>query len=243
YMDTPVALITGSGKRLGRKMALALAEAGYDIIINYHQSANDARKLEKLIRQIGRQTAVIKADVRRSDHVKKMFKEAIKKFGKIDVLINNAAIFPKKTELPNIPESIWDDVIDSNLKSSFLCAQEAAKYMLRQKSGKIINIASLGAFLSWKNYIPYNVSKAGVVMLTRSLAKALAPDITVNAVAPGTIIVPEEEVLSEHLPTMDRIPMKKYGKPADITAAVLFLLQNEYITGQIVGVDGGATIP
>lgn len=114
FMDTPVALVTGSGKRLGRKIALALAETGYDIIVNYHQSVADARKTEKLIRQMGRKTVLIKADVRRPDHIKKMFNEVIKKFGKIDVLINNAAIFPKKTELPNIPESIWDDVIDSN---------------------------------------------------------------------------------------------------------------------------------
>lgn len=242
-MDVQIALITGSGRRLGRKIALALAEKGFDIVINYNRSKFEAKKAEKEIRKLGRRCVAIKGDVTKPAQVRRMMRQAIKTFGKIDVLVNSAAIFPPAFELPDVSESTWDAVMDTNLKSSFLCAQEVSTYMIKQRSGRIINIASLGAFQAWPKHIPYCVSKAGVVMLTKALAKALAPHITVNAVAPGTIIIPNEESGDIIHPPIEKIPLKKYGRPSDITDMVVFLAtSSNYITGQIIRVDGGVTI-
>ncbi len=242
-MDTQIALVTGSGRRLGRKMAIALAENGFDVVINYNHSRPEALKAEKEIKKTGRRCLLIRADVSDASAVKKMVRSAIKKFGKIDLLVNNAAIFPPKYEFGKIPEKLWDEVMNINLKAAFLCSQEVSKFMLERKSGKIINIASLGAFQAWTNHLPYCVSKAGVVMLTKVTAKALAPYISVNAIAPGTVIIPNEEIHSQHFPDVEKIPLKRYGKPSDITDLLVFLAStSDYITGQIISVDGGVTI-
>lgn len=242
-MDNQIALITGSGRRLGRQIALTMAENGFDIVINFNKSRSEANKTVRDIKKIGRRCIAIQADVTKSVQVRRMMKKTIATFGKIDVLVNNAAIFAPSFELPDVSESLWDAVIDTNLKSSFLCSQEAAAYMIKQKSGKIINIASLGAFQAWPKHIPYCVSKAGVVMLTKTLSKALAPYITVNAVAPGTIIIPNEESGEIIHPPVEKIPLKKYGKPSDITDIVVFLAtSSKYITGEVIRVDGGVTI-
>jgi len=242
-MDKQIALITGSGRRLGRKIAIALAENGFDIVINYNQSKSEALKTVQDIKKLGRRCVAIKADVTKVTQVRRLMRETIKTFGKMDVLVNNAAIFPPAYELPAVRETLWDTVMDTNLKSSFLCAQEAASYMIKQNSGKIINIASLGAFQAWPKHIPYCVSKAGIVMLTKLLAKALAPHITVNAVAPGTIIIPNEESGDIIHPSIEKIPLRKYGMPSDITDMVVFLAtSSKYITGQVIRVDGGVTI-
>jgi len=239
-----VALVTGSGRRLGRKIAIALAKAGFDIVVNYNHSDLEARKTVKEIIALGRRSISIKADVSRRTQVKRMVQTAVKEFGRIDVLVNNAAIFPRKYEFAKIPEKVWNEVLGINLSGSFFCAQEVAKVMLEQKSGHIINLASLGAFLSWPHFLPYNVSKSGIVMLTKTMAKALAPDIHVNAIAPGTIIIPNEEKDEAHMPSIERIPFRKYGKPSDITEMIVFLVNStDYVTGQIFTIDGGATIP
>ncbi|MBL7995791.1 SDR family oxidoreductase [bacterium] len=242
-MENQIAVVTGSGRRLGRKIAIALAEYGFDIVINYNQSKSAALKTVRDIRKLGRRCIAVKADVTKITHVRRLMKETVRTFGKLDVLVNNAAIFPPPTELRRISEALWDTVMNTNLKSSFLCAQEASSYMIKRKSGRIINIASLGAYQTWPKHIPYCVSKAGLVMLTKVLAKALAPHITVNAVAPGTIIIPNEESNSIVHPSIEKIPLKKYGKPSDITDMVVFLaLSSKYITGQVIKVDGGATV-
>lgn len=242
-MENQIAVVTGSGRRLGRRIAIALAEHGFDVVINYNRSKVDALKTIKDIKKKGRRSIAIRADVTKSIQVQRFIKETIKQFGKIDVLVNNAAIFPSASEVPNVRESLWDAVMDANLKSSFLCAQEVAAHMIKQKSGRIINIASLGAFQAWPKHIPYCVSKAGVVMLTKTLAKALAPHITVNAVAPGTIIIPNEETSDIIHPSIEKIPLRKYGMPSDITNMIVFLsTTSNYITGQVIRVDGGATL-
>ncbi|CUT05949.1 short chain dehydrogenase, partial [Candidatus Kryptobacter tengchongensis] len=138
-------------------------------------------------------------------------------------LVNNAAIFPKPVKFWEITDELWDYVIDTNLKGQFLCSREVVKFMLERKRGKIINIASLGGLQVWTEHIAYNVAKAGLIMLTKAMAKALAPYITVNAIAPGTIIIPGEESGEIKHMTEHRIPLKRYGKPADITDIVVFL--------------------
>lgn len=238
-----VALVTGGARRLGRKIALALAENGFDIVVNYHTSAADARETVKKITAMGRKAIAVRADVSRHRDVQKMFERTMKTFDRLDVLINNAAILPEPRDATALTEKDWRRVLDTNLTGSFFCAQAAAKIMLRQKTGQIVNIASIGALRSWRRYLAYNVSKAGVVMMTRTLARALAPDISVNAVAPGTIIIPGEETRKDHEPPVERIPQQKYGKPSDITDVIIFLVTSaEYITGQVISVDGGLSI-
>lgn len=242
-MDRKVALVTGSGRRLGRQIAIALSEAGFDIVLNYNQSKDEAVKTLNRIKEIGREAIAIRADITKSNQVRKMVEKAIEKFGYIDVLVNNAAIFPKPVKFWEIDDELWDRVIDTNLKGQFLCSREVVKFMLERKKGKVINIASLGGLQVWTEHIAYNVAKAGLIMLTKAMAKALAPYITVNAVAPGTIIIPGEETGEiKHIPEY-KIPLRKYGKPSDITDVVVFLAtRGDYITGQVIFVDGGRSI-
>ncbi len=242
-MENQYALVTGSARRLGKKIALSLANGGYNIVIHYLHSRNEAKQTQEEIKKIGKDAIIVKADLTKINDIKRMFLSVYDKVGNIDVLVNNAAIFPNKTEFFKIKSDFWDKVINTNLKSVFFCCQEAAGNMLKRKSGKIINIASLGAFSHWTGYMPYCISKSGIITLTKILAKELAPYITVNAIAPGTIIVPNEEKKSQHLPKVTNILLRKYGKPSDVSELVLFIVKSsDYITGQVIQVDGGATI-
>ena len=167
-----------------------------------------------------------------------MFAEAERAFGRLDILVNNAGMFfPAPFE--QLTEEQWDTILDTNLKSQFLCAQAAAPLLKRHGRGAIINLSSLGGLLAWPKYTHYCVSKAGVVMLTRCLARALAPEITVNSVAPGTISFPGEPPDEAYI---RRAPLRKTGTAADVADAVAFLAQSESITGQVIVVDGGRTL-
>ena len=148
-MEKKVALVTGSGRRLGRQIAIALAESGFDIVVNYNRSRDEAMKTLSRIRELGRDAIVIKADITKGSQVKRMVEKAIEKFGQIDVLVNNAAIFPKPVKFWEISDELWDYVINTNLKGQFLCSREVVKFMLERKKGKIINIASLGGLQVW----------------------------------------------------------------------------------------------
>ncbi len=238
----PVALVTGSGRRLGRQIALALAKNGYNIVVNYNTSEAQARSTVRRIKTLGVTAIGIKADVSSSSEVRRMVGEAADRFGRIDLLVNSSAVFTESGLLDTTEEN-WSRTLDINLKGVFLCSQAVALIMLKQKKGRIINIASLGGLQAWKNHLPYSVSKAGVIMLTRIMAKTLAPNIPVNAIAPGTIIIEgEEDPALAHVP-VKTIPLGRYGKPDDITSAVLFLAKDaNYMTGQILIVDGGRSI-
>jgi 3-oxoacyl-[acyl-carrier protein] reductase len=239
----PVAIVTGAGRRLGRQIALALAKAGFDLTINYFESRDAARKTVERIQRIGSDAIAIRADVASRRQVLNMVAKTVMRFGRIDVLVNNSSIYID-SPLLKTTELDWDRTIDVNLKGQFLCAQAVAPVMLRQGYGRIVNIASLGGLQAWSEHLPYSVSKAGVIMLTRCLAKSLAPKVLVNAVAPGTINIPGEESLSiKHLPPT-KIPLKKFGTPSDVTDLVIFLATTaSYITGQVISVDGGRSIP
>jgi NAD(P)-dependent dehydrogenase (short-subunit alcohol dehydrogenase family) len=241
-MDSKVALITGSGKRLGREIALALSGNGYNVVVNYLKSSKEAKDLVKEISKGGSSAISIKADVTKSSEVKRLYKQVIGKYGRVDVLINNAAIF-EKTSMGFLNEKKWQKTIDTNLKSCFLCSMEAFKYMKKQKTGRIINISSIGGYRPFKNYLPYCVSKAGVIMLTECLAKEMAPDIIVNGIAPGMIQFSEESKKLNEILNIEKIPLKRYGKPKDLTDLILFLINSgSYITGQTVIVDGGKVL-
>jgi 3-oxoacyl-[acyl-carrier protein] reductase len=243
-MNKPVVLVTGSGRRLGRQILLAYhRHGGYDLVCNYHSSREDAEKTVREIRSEGGNILMVQADVSKRDDVRTMMKSVEKEYGRLDIIVNNAAIFTRY-HWDEIDDNAWDKIIDINLKGVFLCTQEGAKLILGTSGeGKIINIASLGGLQAWKEHIHYSASKAGVLSLTRSFARTLAPNITVNAVAPGTIIIENEENPDIKHIDKDKIPLKRYGEPSDITEVVMFLSSKaSYITGVTIPVDGGRSI-
>lgn len=235
-----VALITGAAKRLGRSVALRLASEGADVIVNYRSSKAEADEVVAEIAAIGRRAFGVRADVAKRADVAALFAAVEKEFGKLDILVNNAGMFfPARFE--ELTEEQWDTILDTNLKSQFLCSQAAAAMLRRSGQGRIINFASLGGLLAWPAYTHYCVSKAGVIMLTRCMARALAPEITVNAIAPGTISFSGDAPgIAEDF--IRRAPLHRTGSPEDIDDAVIFLARSSFITGQVIVVDGGRTL-
>lgn len=237
-----VALVTGGAKRVGRAISLQLAERGANLVINYNSSKKEADEVAGLILKKGRTAIGVKADVSKADEVAKLVDVALSNFERVDILVNNAAIF-FKTPFLEITEEDWDLSMNINLKSAFLCSQKVAKVMLEQGSGKIINIAdSGGGIKGWKSYVPYCVSKAGVIMLTKTMAKALAPNIQVNAVGPGPVLLPEYYNEEEKRRAIESTLLKRLGSPDDVAKAVIFLVESDYITGEMIAVDGGSVI-
>lgn len=234
-LDRKVALVTGAGKRIGRSIALRLASGGADVVVNYRSSREEAESVVREIEAMGRRAAAIQADVARLADVQKMFAEIENRFGRLDILVNNAGIF-FAAKFEDLTEAQWDEILNANLKSQFLCAQAAAPLMKRQGRGRIINISSLGGLLAWPGYTHYCVSKAGVIMLTRCLARALAPEILVNSVAPGTIQFPGEAPDEDYI---QRVPLHRTGTGEDIADAVAYLAEADFVTGQVIAVDGG----
>src|SRR5712692_10182979 len=226
-----VALVTGAAKRLGRAVALRLAEEGAEVVIHYRSSAADAQSAVAEIEKFGRRGCAISADLSSVADIQRLFDEAAKQFGRLDILVNSAANF-LPSSIISTTEEIWDASLDSNLKAPFFCAQAAAP-LLRRTRGTIINFADTGGLLGWPGYIAHSVSKAGVVMLTKVLATALAPEVRVNAIAPGTITMPGDPPEWES-DFIKLAPLRRSGTPSDITDAVLFLVQSEFITGQIL---------
>ncbi|MFA5404769.1 MAG: SDR family oxidoreductase [Ignavibacteria bacterium] len=240
-----VALITGSAKRLGKEIAKAVAECGYDVILHYHTSSiSEVNKIKKEFEKYGVEVYPVKANLSNVKEIKKLFKIINDKFGRLDLLINNAAIF-RKVDFFNIDEKVFDEFINTNLKSVLFCSIEAAKIMSKSKKEKlqIINIASLGGMLNWVDHIPYSIAKASVIKLTQLMAKRLAPKILVNAIAPGTIWIDGDDNKNVIVKEKEKYPMKKFGKAKDITTLVKFLIkENEYITGHTFVVDGGRSL-
>jgi pteridine reductase len=235
-----VALVTGASKRIGRSVALRLASEGADIAVNYRNSKAEADEVVTQIVSMGRRAVAFQADVAKKVDVTALFAAVEKEFGHLDILVNNAGMFfPAKFE--ELTEEQWDRIQGTNLKSQFLCSQAATPMLRRSGHGRIINFASLGGLLAWPDYTHYCVSKAGVIMLTRCLARALAPEITVNAIAPGTISFPGDapELASDYI---RRAPLHRTGSPQDIDDAVVFLAQSAFVTGQVIVVDGGRSL-
>ena len=235
-----VALVTGAAKRIGRNVALRLASEGADVVANYRGSKVEAAEVVAQILALGRRAMAIQGDVGKRADVLAMFAAVEKQFGRLDILVNNAGMF-FAAKFEDLTEEQWDTIQDTNLKSQFLCSQAAAPMLRRSGAGRIINFASLGGLLAWPAYTHYCVSKAGVIMLTRCLARALAPEITVNAIAPGTISFPGDAPdLAEDY--VRRTPLHSTGTPKDIEDAVVFLAQSPFVTGQVIVVDGGRSL-
>jgi pteridine reductase len=234
-----VALVTGSAKRLGRAVALRLAAEGADVVVHYRTSAAEAESAVAEIEKLGRRAVSIAANLDSVSEIKRLFDETTKQFGRLDILVNSAANF-LPASIVSTTEEIWEASLDSNLKAPFFCAQAAAP-LLRRAKGTIVNFADTGGLLGWPGYIPHSVSKAGVVMLTKVLARALAPEVRVNAIAPGTITMPGDPPEWE-AEFIKLAPLQRSGSPADITDTVLFLVQSKFVTGLVLVVDGGRTL-
>ena len=236
-----VALITGAGRRIGRAVALRLATEGARVALHYRNSRPEAEALAGEIIRGGGEAVCIQAELTRIPDIDRLFEQVERSFGQLDILVNNAAIF-SSTPVGKTQEAQWDVILDTNLKAQFFAAQRAAPLLARNGRGRIINFASLGGLLAWPNYTAYSVSKAGVIMLTRCLARALAPATTVNAIAPGTISFPEDaSAIAER--AVRSAPLQRAGSAEDIAGAVLYLINAPYVTGQVLSVDGGWSIP
>lgn len=232
-----VALITGAAKRIGRSIALRLAAEGADIVVNYGTSRSDADEVVAKVVALGRRAIAIQGDVSKKADVTKLFAASEKEFSRLDILVNNAGTF-FAAEFEALTEEQWDRIMNTNLKAQFLTAQAAIPLLRRSPSPQahIVNISSLGGILAWPAFTHYCVSKAGVIHLTRCLARGLAPKILVNSVAPGTIQFPGEEPDEDYI---RRTPVHRTGKGEDIADAVAFFVKSNFVTGQILAVDGG----
>jgi 3-oxoacyl-[acyl-carrier protein] reductase len=237
-LEGQVALVTGAAKRIGRSIALRLAADGADVVVNYATSKAEADAVVGEIRAMGRRSIGVQADVSRRAEVSRMFAAVEKEFGRIDILVNNAGMF-FAAKFDELTDEQWDRIMNANVKSQFLCAQAAAPIMKRQGRGRIINLSSLGGILPWPAYTHYCVSKAGAIMLTRCLARALGPEILVNSIAPGTIQFPGEAPDEDYI---QRVPLHRTGTGDDIAGAVAYLATADFVTGQVIAVDGGRSL-
>lgn len=235
-------LVTGSSDRVGRNIALTLAKHGANIIVHYHANKDKAEKTAEEIRNIGSNVIVVQGDLSKKKDWLRISHEIVAKGATVDVLINNAAIF-YKTPFFDASEDDWYNFMDTNLKSIYLGCQILGKAMLAQKSGKIINIADVSGETVWQDYIPYCVSKAGVIAITKGLAKVFAPHVTVNCIAPGTVLLAKNYDKQEEQNLIKRTPLKRIGSPQDIANTVLFLIEgSDFVTGAVIKVDGGRSL-
>ncbi|HYF61545.1 MAG TPA: SDR family oxidoreductase [Herpetosiphonaceae bacterium] len=227
------AVVTGGAKRLGKAIALELARAGYDLVIHFNTSQADADRTVAEIGGLGRQAWAISADLRDPAAIDGLFAAIKRRCGTLRVLVNSAADFPRN-RVGSITVEDWDAVMDLNLRAPFFCAQHAAGLM--EAGGVIVNLADVGGEIPWPSYVPYGVSKAGILMLTKSLAVALAPGIRVGGVAPGAALMPDDWAGGEPIA---RVPLARVGTAEDIAQAVRFIVEAPYLTGETIFVDGG----
>ncbi|MFT9599202.1 3-oxoacyl-[acyl-carrier-protein] reductase [Mesobacillus sp.] len=242
-LEGKVALVTGASRGIGREIAFELAREGASVAVNYAGSESKALEVVEEIKAMGRDAFAIQADVSNSESVTDMTKETIERFGKIDILVNNAGI-TKDNLLMRMKESEWDDVININLKGVFLCTKAVTRQMMKQRSGRIINISSIVGVSGNPGQANYVAAKSGVIGLTKTSAKELSSrGITVNAVAPGFITTDMTDKLNEDVKTemLKQIPLARFGEPKDIARTVIFLASEDsaYMTGQTLHVDGG----
>ncbi|APJ10851.1 3-oxoacyl-[acyl-carrier-protein] reductase [Bacillus safensis] len=242
-LTNKTAVVTGASRGIGRSIAIDLAKSGANVVVNYSGNEAKANEVVDEIKALGQQAFAVKADVSNAEEVQSMMKQAIDTFGSIDILVNNAGI-TKDNLLMRMKENEWDDVININLKGVFNCTKAVTRQMMKQRSGRIINLASVVGVCGNPGQANYVAAKAGVIGLTKTTAKELATrHITVNAVAPGFISTDMTDKLDENVQTemLKQIPLARFGAPEDISNVVVFLASEGagYITGQTIQVDGG----
>jgi pteridine reductase len=232
-----VALVTGGGRRLGRALALALGRHGATVAVHYHESLDGAGDVVASITNEKGHAEAFAADLTQPESPVDLIRRVVDKFGRLDVLVNSAAVMVR-TPFGDTSVDDWDRIVALNLRAPFFLAQAAAPH-LRAARGSIVNIADLAAFETWPGYVPHGLTKGAIVHMTRSLARVLAPEVRVNAIAPGTVLLPEGMRAKDVAHLEETTPLKRQGTLDDVTSAMLFLLGADYITGETIIVDGG----
>lgn len=235
-----VALVTGGAHRVGRALVEALAHAGMRVAVHYNAASTEADRLVAELSATGLTATAVGADLRDAAAPAALVDAVLETFGTLDLLVNSAAVM-RRTPIGDVTVEAWDDMFALNLRAPFFLAQAAAP-ALRRTRGSIVNLADLAAFETWPAYVPHTITKAGVVQMTRALAHALAPDVRVNAVAPGAVLLPDgwDDASRAHL--VETTPLARIGSPSDVADAVLYLARAEYVTGEVLVVDGGRRV-
>lgn len=244
-LDGRVALITGAARRVGRAIALELADAGCDIAIHYLNSEDDARSLAMAIQAKGRRAALIHGDLTDPRDWARIVEAAVVALGRLDVLVNNASAFQTSTPdtIDSFDVNTWDAMLRTNLVACAALIHYASPQLRAAGEGKIINLCDIAAERPWATNVAYCASKAGLVALTKSAARALAPTIQVNGIAPGIAVFPDEYSDEERAKLVNRVPLKREGSPEEIAKLARFLVEDgDYITGQIYAIDGGRSV-
>ena len=246
-LDDKVAIVTGASRGIGRAIALEFAREGADVVVNYNTSEKRAREVAREIEKIGQEALIVRADVSKPEEVKELVEKTAKHFKRIDVLVNNAGVVEEK-EISELSFKDWEKTLHTNLIGAFLACKEVIPIMKKQKSGKIVNIASIRGLdhAGRSGVLDYSVSKAGVISLTKTLARDLGPEITINSVSPGWTKTEMNEGLPKDFvkEETEKIPMRRFASPEEVAKAVLFLASSDanYITGQNLVVDGGRSL-
>lgn len=251
-LEGRIALVTGAGHRLGRSIAIALGRAGCSVLVHYRSSRRGAEETETRLREIGVEATTLRADLSVPSEIEALFGTIEQEFGELDVLVNSAASFVRQP-FDEIRAEDWDAVLAVNLRAPFLCTRRAVPLMARSRGrrgtgaladvpGAVINIADLSGIKPWRGYAHHGVSKAGLLQLTRAAAVELGPGVRVNAVVPGPILPPEDRPDADWSRRGERLPLGRTGDPEEIGHAVVFLARNDFITGQAIVVDGGASL-
>ena len=231
------ALVTGAGHRVGQAIAVALGARGMRVAVHYNAHAEGARETLRSIERAGGSGALFAADLTEANSAERVIADVVGSFGGLDVLVNSAAVMVR-TPFGQITPEQWDAVMALNLRAPFMLAQAAAPH-LRAARGAIVNIADLAAFETWPAYVPHGLSKAGVVYMTRALARVLAPEVRVAGIAPGTVLLPENWSEADEERLRRTTPLQRSGSPNDVSSTVLFILESDYLTGETIIVDGG----
>jgi pteridine reductase len=237
-LDGAVAIVTGGARRLGAAIALELAGAGCHLAINYRASAADAEATANAARQQGVRALTVQGDMRCAADVGALVETTVGEFQRLDILVANAGVF-RRTPIDTLTEADWDDLLDGNLRSAFLAAHHVGLHLRAHTGGAMVLLADIAGEHPWAGYLPYCVAKAGVIALTKGLAKELAPTVRVNAIAPGPVLFPEGYDDAARQREIGRTLLQRQGHPQDIADAALALLRNDYLTGVILPVDGG----
>jgi len=233
-----VAIVTGAGRRIGRAIALELAAHGATVAVHYRTSHAEADAVVAEIASKHRKARAFRADLENIAEIEKMVADVLAAFGRIDVLVNSASVFARKP-LEEITERDWDSNLDTNLKAPFFLSKFAGAAMRKQGAGKIVNLGDWAGIRPYKDYLPYSVSKSGLIGLTHALAKALAPEVQVNCIALGLVMPPEEYSKDEVARLVNRTLTKKMGSPDDVARAVIFFCETDFATGAMLALEGG----
>ena len=234
-----VVLVTGGARRIGRVLAVALARRGCRVAITYRTSAREAAAAVREIERCGAEGYAVRVDQRRPRQIQSAVRAVLRRFGRVDILLNNASSF-YPTPLEKVTPAQWEDLLSANLAGPWWFAQALGPRMKRRGSGKILNITDVSVLSPWTDYLPYCAAKGGLTTLTLGLAKALAPQVQVNAIAPGPILFPSDVTPAQRKQAVRKTLLQRAGSPEDIAAAALFLLEgSDFVTGVILPVDGG----